>query len=370
VTLRRLFQAFPLMMSLWTVAAQETTEGEITGFVRDQSTHQVMEGVNVVVIGTTLGAATDAEGRFRIPGVSQGTYSLRASMIGYTPVVKTDIVVAPGRKSRVVFELAEEIVQIGEVTVQADYFARRPELATSGHNLNYEEVRRSPGAAGDVSRVVQSIPGVVMSTDLRNDLIVRGGSPTENLFVVDNLEVPNVNHFGTQGASGGPIGMIHTEFIRDVTFISGGFPAKYGDKLSSVMEIELREGNREEFEAKINVNAAGAGVIVEGPVGGTGSWLASVRRSYFDFLLKHFNFSGITVVPNFGDGQAKVVVDLAGQDRLSFLAIGGIDDIKFANVDKENYGANPDLSGVDDVKNHQYQYLVGGTWKRLWGNYG
>lgn len=349
---------------------QSKSSGEITGHVREQGTHAPLAGVNVLLVGTNLGAATDADGGFRITSIGPGTYSLRASLIGFTTVVRTDVVVTSGQESQIIVELSETVLDMEEVTVNASYFARPVELATSAHVLSFEEVRRSPGAAEDVSRVMQSLPGVVFSTDLRNDLIVRGGSPTENLTTVDNIEIPNINHFATQGASGGPIGMVNTEFIRGVTFITGGFPAKYGDKLSSVLEVELREGNREQVSGQANVNAAGAGILGEGPLGNGGSWMASLRKSYLDFLLRNFHFAGITIVPDYADIQGKIAVDLDKENKVSIVAIGGIDDVKFANVDKENLGANPDLSGVDKATNHQYQYLVGGTWKRLWGSAG
>ncbi len=369
---RRILLISSLFSLIYSVSSQDKPSGgEIVGSVRDQVSHQPLVGVNIVVVGTTHGAATDEKGNFKIKSLQPGTYRLQASMIGYTTLVKTDVVVTQGQKIQVLFELAETVLEIGTVTVRADYFSKPQELATSAHKLSFEEVRRSPGAAGDVSRVMYALPGVVFSTDLRNDLIVRGGSPTENLTLVDNIEIPNINHFATQGASGGPIGMVNTEFIRDVTFVTGGFPVKYGDRLSSVMEVELREGNREKLAGKLNINAAGAGLIGEGPIGSDGAWMLSARRSYLEFLLRNLNFSGITIIPNFSDLQGKAVYDLGQNDKLSLLGIGGIDKVSFENVRKENTGGgNSDLSGIDNVKNRQYQYLLGGTWKHLWGSSG
>jgi len=351
-------------------AAGKSPNGEIIGLVRDQTSHQPLVGVNVLVVGTERGAASDENGTFRIRSVQPGTYSLRASLVGYKTLIKTDVVVTSGHRTQVVVEMAETILSLDEVTVRAEYFAKPQELATSAHALSYEEVRRSPGGAGDVSRVVLSLPGVVSSSDLRNDLIVRGGSPAENLTLVDNVEIPNINHFATQGASGGPIGMVVTKVIRDVRFVTGGFPAKHGDRLSSVMEIDLREGSREKLEGSFDVNAALAGFIGEGPLGGKGSWLLTLRKSYLDLLINNFHFSGITVVPNFYDLQSKVVYDLDERNKFTFLVLGGIDDVKFSGVEKQNYGANPDLSGIDKLKNNQYQYVMGGTWKRLWESRG
>lgn len=340
--------------------------GEIIGLVRDQVSNQPLVGANILVVGSELGAASDENGRFRIRGIQPGTYSIKASILGYKAVVRTDVVVTAGRKTQIVIEMAETVLNLDEVTVRAEYFAKPPEFSTSTHALSFEEVRRSPGSAGDVSRVVVSLPGVVSGSDMRNDLVVRGGSPAENLTLIDNIEIPNLNHFATQGASGGPIGMVLTKVIRDVRFVTGGFPAKFGDKLSSVMEIDLREGSREKFEASFDVNAALAGFIGEGPLGEKGSWLLTLRKSYLDMLIRNFHFSGITVVPNFYDMQSKVVYDLDERNKFTFLALGGIDDVKFSGGEEQNYGTHADLSGIDDVKNNQYQYLIGGTWKRLW----
>lgn len=365
-----LFSACALFPFLTTFALQEKNVGIISGYVRDRATHTPLVGVNIILVGTKSGSASGRDGAFKITNVSPGLYSLKASLIGYEQVVKTDIVVRANQQSEILFELSETSVMLDEVTVQSSYFSRPQELATSSHTLSFEEVRRSPGAAGDVSRVMLSLPGVVFNTDLRNDLIVRGGSPAENYVSVDHLEIPTINHFSTQGATGGPIGMIHTELIRDVTFLTGGFPAKYGDRLSSVMEIELREGNRDRLSGKMNVNAAGFSLLGEGPMTERGSWILSLRRSYLDFLLKNFNFSGITIVPNYYDGQMKLSYQPSTNDRLTMLFIGGVDDVKFQGVDIENMGTNPGISGVDKLKNDQNQYLFGGTWKRIWGESG
>jgi len=346
--------------------SQDTLKGEIVGTVLDKSTQQPLPSVNVLIIGTGMGSVTDADGRFMIKNIPVGTYLLKASLVGYQTVVKTDIVVATGHKTQVMFALSEAVVNMDEVTVKANYFHKELDVVTSVHSLNYEEVRRAPGAAGDVSRVMQSLPGVSTSSDNRNDLIVRGGSPAENLTIVDNIEVPTINHFATQGASGGAIGMMNTDFIREAKFITGGFPAKYGDKLSSVLDIELREGSRENFQGDVYVSAGGFGGTFEGPISNRGSWMFSARKSYLDFLVKELNTFGVTIVPNYSDFQAKVAYDIDQSNKLSFIGLGGIDRTDFANVEKENMGFNPDLSGIDNVVDRHYEYVLGINWKSLW----
>ena len=340
--------------------------GEIIGLVRDQVSSQPLPLANILVIASEQGTASDENGRFRLRGLQPGSYNIQVSLMGYRTVVRTDVVVTAGRSTQVVIEMAETVLNLNEVTVHAQYFEKPSELSTSAHALNFEEVRRSPGSAGDVSRVAVSLPGVASASDMRNDLVVRGGSPTENLTIIDNIEIPNINHFATQGASGGPIGMVLTKVIRDVRFVTGGFPAKFGDKLSSVMEVDLLEGSREKFEASIDVNAAMTGLIGEGPLGEKGSWLITLRKSYLDMLIRNFHFSGITVVPNFYDMQTKIVYEMDERNKFTFLSLGGIDDVGFSGGEEQNYGTNADLSGINQVENNQYQYIIGGTWKHLW----
>ena len=242
----------------------------------------------------------------------------------------------------------------------ADYFSAVEEEAVSTVNFNFEEIRRSPGAAGDVSRLVQALPSVNMNTDQRNDLIVRGGSPAENLTIVDNIEIPNINHFPTQGASGGPIGLLNTDLIADVNFYAGGFSAEYGDRLSSVMVVDHREGNRDEFDGELNAGIAGAGLILEGPLErGRGSWILSARRSYLDLIVDAI---GTGAVPRYSDVQAMAVYDLNPRHQLNLLAISSFDDIDIKPEDDED--------DEDFVTESTDQYVTGANWRWLWSSSG
>lgn len=364
-------RSFIFMFLISCAGAQLNAQtGEVWGVVQDRATHQPLENANVSVLQTEFGAASDSLGWFKVTGIPPGAYSIRVTRVGYMPVVRTDIIVKRGQRTRCDVDISETSLTLSEISVSGEYFSRPPEIATSFHKLSFEEVRRAPGAFEDVSRVVLSLPGVAFSADMRNDLIVRGGSPAENLMFLDNIEVPNINHLGTQGASGGPIGIINTEFISDVSFLTGGFPAQYGDKLSSVMSISLREGRRDHLGIKANVSAAGAGLMAEGPAGTSSSWYLAARRSYLDFLIKTFTFSGITIVPTFIDIQGKFVYEPDERNKLSFLGFAANDYISFSTVNRENTGANPDISGMDNVKAVQSSYVAGATWRRLWSNEG
>ncbi|MEW6751014.1 MAG: TonB-dependent receptor [Candidatus Latescibacterota bacterium] len=232
--------------------------------------------------------------------------------------------------------------------------------AVSTVNFSYEEIRRSPGSAGDISRLLQALPAVNMATDQRNDLIVRGGSPAENLTIVDNIEVPNINHFPTQGASGGPIGLLNIDLIDDANFSSGGFSATYGDRLSSVMDVELREGNRDEVDGQANLDMAGAGFVLEGPVAsGRGSWMASARRSYLELIVDAI---GSGAVPRYSDVQGKVVYDLSDAHQVSLLDLSGFDTIEFEPGDADD--------DDDFVDVHIEQHAAGANWRWLWSDRG
>ncbi|MFN3695073.1 MAG: carboxypeptidase-like regulatory domain-containing protein [Ignavibacterium sp.] len=216
--------------------------GEIVGSVIDAVTRQPLIGANVIILGTNFGAATDINGKYSIKNVPAEMYQLRASVIGYNSRVKTDVMVQPGKLTQVDFELSPQAIEIENVVVTADYFGKNILEPTSVRNFSYEELRRSPGGFEDVIRALSVLPGVAQADAGRNDLIVRGGAPSENLYLVDGIEVPNINHFGTQGATGGPLSYINLDFVKETSFSTGGFPVLYGDKLSSVLKINLRNG--------------------------------------------------------------------------------------------------------------------------------
>jgi hypothetical protein len=191
---------------------------------------------------------------------------------------------------------------------------------------------------------------------------VRGGSPTENAFYIDNIEVPNINHFPTQGASGGPIGMINVDLIQDVSFRAGGFGSLYGDRLSSILELNFREGNRNEFDGQLNLDFIGFGGVVEGPLfDAKGSYLFSIRRSYLDVLIKSKVFDvGTGVVPRYGDFQGKVVFDISKAHSLELLSLVGDDH----NSPDRSTAQEYDMThfGNQDV----IQATVGVNWRAIW----
>jgi len=340
--------------------AQEP-EGTIIGRVLDRNTKQPLSGVNILLENSNLGTATDLDGYYRITNVLVGTYSVSFQYIGYESQNQTDIIVNSGRIFICNIELDQSILE-GENIEVISYFSKSNSEPISVISFNKEEIRRSPGSAGDVSRILMALPSTAQVADNANDLMVRGGSPSENAFYVDNIQIPNINHFPVQGASGGPIGLLNVDFIDDIKFYTGGFSSIYGDRLSSVIDMNFREGNRETFEAQLDVSFSGFGGIVEGPLpGNKGSWFLSARRSYLDFIVGAI---GTGVAPRYGDVHIKSDFDLNQNNKLSFLNIFGNSSIKYSRKESEDIG-NPNFGDYNT-----YQNTVGLNWLSVWDNNG
>jgi len=343
-------------------SAQEVKYGSIQGQVLDLETKSPLLGANILIDGTKLGATLDLDGKYTIKNVPVGNYTVRINLIGYEPLVKTDVIVRSKRITYVNAELRISAVKISDVTVTAGYFSKVEDQPTSAVNYSGEEIRRAPGSAGDVSRILSALPSIAKINDQSNSLVVRGGSPVENAFFVDNIEIPNINHYPTQGSSGGPIGLLNVDFIEDANFSSGGFSAAYGDRLSSVMDLTFREGNREEFDAQLEMTFAGFGVVGEGPLmNKKGSWMLSLRRSYLDLLVDAI---GTGVAPRYSDYQGKLTYDVSPRDKLTVLEILGDDFIEFTK-DQSLDDGNIVYGKTDIIEN-----AFGVNWRHLWSKNG
>lgn len=334
-------------------------KGIITGIVTEKETQKPLSDVTVSIVGTDKRTATDSLGKFEFMNLNYGTYQLKFSAIGYEPIVKTDIVVLSSRPTNINVELNSENLSTETIDVQAKYFQKNNDQSTSNFNLDFEEVRRAPGAVEDISRMVQILPGVSPANDQRNDLIVRGGSPSENLTMIDGFEIPNINHYPTQGSSSGPIGMINVKFIDDVNFSTGGFSARYGDRLSSVMDIKFREGYRKKFLSDINLSTAGFGGVFEGPLfSEKGSFLLSARKSYLNLIRGAIRLAAI---PDYWDFNFKAVYDLNKNNKLEFIGVAGLDKISFDGEDSKISDDNP----YGKAKGNQQQFTTGFNLKTL-----
>ncbi len=334
-----------------------TPRGTISGKLVDAVTQAPVAGATILVVGTKKGAVSTTDGKFVIKNVEPGIVTLRVSRIGYGPELVNDVVVSPGKPVTVFVQMQELVVTSKEAVIVEEAFRKDAELVTSTQMLTSEEVRRAPGVQEDVVRAVALLPGVAVTQAGRNDLAVRGGAPFENLFLVDNIEVPNINHFGTQGSSGGPLSIINIDFVRDVSLSTGGFGPRYGDRLSSVTNIQLRDGNDQELSGEINLSATGFGVIGEGPLGSNGSWMVSARRSYLDLI---FKLAGFGFIPEYYDLTAKASYTLDPSNSISFLLIGALGTVTFNNDSADKRYSNSRV-----VAPTQNQYFSGLTWRHL-----
>jgi outer membrane receptor for ferrienterochelin and colicin len=337
----------------------ENQRGSAKGIVVDQNTKESLAGANVLLTGTSLGASTDRDGRFVIAHIPAGFHTITVRMIGYDPVTIPDVLITPDRTTIQRIELRQSSITGDEVTVSAGYFKTTDVSSIGSVGFNAQEIRRSPGSANDVSRILMALPSVASVADNSNDLAVRGGSPMENAFFVDGVPVPNINHFPAQGSTGGPIGMLNIDFIDNVDFITSGFSSAYGDRLSSVVDIRLREGNTEQLFGKAFLNFAGFGAMAEGPLPSeSGSWMFAANKSYLDLLVGAI---GTGVAPRYGDLQGKAAVDIAPNHKLTVIDIFGTSTIDFTRKDAEDNGQQ--FYGT----NTNYQNTTGTTWRAVWG---
>lgn len=352
--IRRISFFILLCCLCWNVFAAEY---QIKGVVIDKSTRQPLEFVNVLVVGLGIGASTDANGNFLITQVPPGIYHLQASFLGYktelTPEYRVNHVTP-----YVQIELEEENASLNEVVVTASPFQKVPESPVSLRVIGLQEIEKAPGANRDISKVVQNYPGVAFSPiGYRNDLIVRGGGPSENRFYLDGVEIPNINHFSTQGASGGPVGLIDADLIRSVKFYSGAFPADKGNALSSVLDFSLRDGDMERNSLKATLGASEVSLSSNGHIGNKTSYLVSVRQSYLQAL---FKILGLPFLPAYTDASFKIKTRFDSHNELTLLGLGGIDRMKL-NLGIEGEDAEYMLSYLPEI--NQETYTVGGVYR-------
>lgn len=351
-----------MLISSTAAAAQEVgSSGRISGTVVDQATRQPLSGVILEVLGSDRGALTGIQGEFVLDRVPLGMHTLRVQALGYATRHMSEVAVTAGQTVQLHVELESTVLAMEGVVVRS-YFAKPAGVVGSTYSMSPDEIRRAPGAMGDVARLVQTLPGVVPTSDQRNDLVVRGGSPYENLTLLDNVEVPNLSHFNVQGGSGGPISMLNTDLLLGAEFLAGGYPARYGNRLSSVLNLSLREGNRERKAAGLDVGLAGASGILEGPLGPKGSWIVSGRRSFLDLIIGSVGF---TAVPKYSSYQLKLTQDPNPRNKLWFVGLGGTDAIHFAVNEQDT----SDPSTLD-IRSGGWRTINGLNWQSLLGTRG
>jgi hypothetical protein len=331
--------------------------GWIEGIVLDQATQRPVASAVALIDTTGAYVITGEDGRFKIDNVPSGVQTIRVESTGYEPVVSPELKVSPRRATTVSIAMITSPQFHEVVTVTAPGDSRRPGVTTSSVGIASEEIRRSAGSLGDINRFVQALPGMAAVGDIRNDLVTRGGSPLENLIRVDGFETPTLSHFSTVGSTGGVVTLLNNELVADVNFLAGGFPAEYGDRLSSVLDIRLREGNRTRHVFEADVNFAGASIVGEGPLGTRGSWIGSLRRSFVDLFA---NSAGIKSVPEMSAYTFKAVYDPGRRHKLWVVTFGGADRVDF-NMDDDDPD-EPDFVGIEQ---RGARVVLGLGWRHL-----
>ena len=351
---------FLLLLGLLTTVSAQPTH-RIKGTVIDKASRQPLEFINVLVLGLGRGGVTDAEGHFNIGEVPPGIYRLQASAVGYKTILTPEYIVST-KDLTIQIETEENLTELEGVTVTASPFRRDPESPVGLRVIGLQEIEKSPGANRDISRIVQSYPGVAFSpAGYRNDLIVRGGSPSENRFYLDGVEIHNINHFSTQGASGGPVGIINADLIREVNFYTGAFPTDRGNAMSSVLDFKLRDGDMERNSLKATLGASEVSLASNGHIGKKTSYLVSVRQSYLQFL---FDMLGLPFLPTFTDAQFKLKTRFNANNELTILGLGGIDNMKL-NTKLDGEKAEYILSYLPKIQ--QETFTLGAVYRHYAG---
>ena len=357
-----------LLLNISVIFSQNN--GIIKGKVIDAQTRETLPFVSVIVEGTTIGKSTDENGVFTITNVPLGYIKVNVSFLGYQSLLSNDYLVTRDKTPFILIELTQSNEQLDEVVVQSQLFKQSVESPLSVQSLGIAEIEKNPGGNRDVLKVLQSLPGVASNPSFRNDIIIRGGAPSENKFYLDGIEVPVINHFQTQGSSGGPVGIINADLIRKVDFYTSAFPAKDGNALSSIIEFTQKDGNPEKLNTRVTLGTSDAGITFDGPLGSKTSLIASVRQSYLQFLFKLIK---LPFLPTYNDFQFKVKHQLSANSEISLIGLGAIDRFKL------NEGVNDGITDEETLKRNRYSlsnipiqeqwnYTVGAVYKHFGKN--
>lgn len=341
--------------------------GTLKGRVYNGINNEPLPFVNIVLEGTNYGGSSDIDGNYKIENIPAGTYNVAASFVGYKKSVQSEIIITSARPTNLDIPMEEEASTLQAVEVVESPFSKLEESPLSVKTISASEIYRNPGGNRDISKVIQSFPGVAGTVSFRNDIIIRGGAPNENRFYLDGIEVPNINHFATQGSSGGPVGMINVNFIREVDFYSGAFPANRGNTLSSVMEFKQIEGNDEKLTGTFMLGSSDIGLTLNGPMGKKSNFIFSMRRSYLQFLFKALK---LPFLPTYNDFQYKQVININKKNKLTLLGLGAIDQFALNTAVNDGVTDSSIIERNDYILgnlpiNQQWNYTGGIKWQHF-----
>jgi hypothetical protein len=360
--------AILLTIALLNTELSAQNAGRISGTVLDKATQLPLQNVSVTLENTSQGGNTDSAGIFRISNIKLGTYNLLYTLIGYKTQTLFNIVINAGNENNFNVELEAQATNLNDVVIKSNRRTAKAatlETPLSVQRLTTEEIKANPGGNFDISKVIQTLPGVgggQSGGGFRNDIIIRGGAPNENVFYLDAIEIPVINHFQTQGSSGGPQGILNVSFIEDVKLSSSAFDARYDNAMSSVFQFKQKNGNPNKLQGNVRLSATEVAATLEGPLAKNKktTFLASARRSYLQLL---FSAIDLPIRPNFWDFQTKVTHQINKKTSISFVGLAGIDEFSFAEIKK----ATPEklyIINSNPIIN-QWNYTVGVSLKRI-----
>lgn len=336
-------------------------KGKLEGKIYDVTDNQPVPFANILIKGTTNGTVSDIDGMFRFENLSPGYVNLQITYIGYKPETSADIFISNSNKAYIEIALSPSDLQIADVEVRANPFVKRDDALVSVQKIGIKEIETNPGSNRDISRVIQSFPGVGYTPNFRNDVIIRGGGPSESKFYLDDVEIPVLNHFSTQGASGGPVGILNADFLSSVNYYSGSFPSNRGNALSGVFEFTQKDGNNEKLGFQGAIGASEASFTMDGPLGKNSTFILSVRRSYLQFL---FSAIGLPFLPTFNDYQFKAKIDLNKKNQLRIVSIGALDNMRLNTGIKDQTPSQEYILSQLPV-NNQWSYVFGVVYKHF-----
>lgn len=336
-------------------------KGGLKGRVIDAVSNEPLPFVNMVVAGTTNGAIADVDGNFQFSGLNPGFVRVQASSIGYHSVLSPEIEISNVKLAFIEIKMEKRDAEIEEVTVSVSPFRKTEESPVSLKTIGIAEIEKSPGANRDISKVIQSFAGVLSSPSFRNDIIIRGGGPSESRFYLDGVEVPNINHFATQGASGGAVGILNADLIREVNYYSGAFPSNRGNALSGVFEFAQVDGNADKLKFKGSLGASEVSATFDGPLSDKTTFIVSARRSYLKLL---FTALKLPFLPTFNDMQFKVKTRFDAKNELTFIGLGALDQNEL-NLDIKNPDEQQTYILGQLPENNQWSYTLGAVYKHF-----
>lgn len=340
-------------------------KGTIRGRIYNSKTNEPLEFANIIIQGTNIGSTSDLDGNYIFTGIEPGFKQLVVSLVGFQTTLSPEIQVQGNQTTFLDIPVNETTQVLNEFVVKRNPNAKKIESPLSVTNIGVQEIEKSAGVNRDVSKLIQTLPGVAVTDPNRNDLIVRGGGPSENVFYLDGIEIPVINHFTTQGSSGGVVGIINPDFVQDINFYTGAYPANRTNALSSVMEIRQREGNKERIQGKLSIGASDAAFTLDGPIGEKSNFIVSARQSYLQLL---FSLIGLPFLPTYNDFQVKYKIDFDKKNQLTLLGIGAIDDMTLnLGIENPTEAQTYLLSYLPVYK--QWNYTVGAVYKHFSDNH-